>query len=106
MSDERYVSLAEVRDLMAEEGEKRELYTVQKAARDHAQAVCEISVETATAIAAEVQEVPGITASVAYKIADLVPQYPEDVRAILAKERITLEPAQLDKICDIVTNHL
>ncbi len=103
---ERHVSLAEVRDLLTVEGEKRELYVTQKAARDHAQAVCTISVEDAEALAKEVQTVPEIPESVAYKIADLLPTEPEDIRAILAKERITLEATTTDQILEMVLKYL
>ncbi|MDY0293275.1 MAG: hypothetical protein RBQ77_01705 [Candidatus Methanomethylophilaceae archaeon] len=103
---ERYVSLAEVRDLLTAEGEKRELLVTQKASRDHAQAVCALSVEDAEALAKEVKVSPDITDAVAYKIADLLPQYPEDIRAILAKERLNLEPAKVEQIIQIVGKYI
>ena len=41
-----------------------------------------------------------------YKIADILPKYPEDVRAIFSKERINLESDDIQKILDIVAEYL
>jgi DNA-directed RNA polymerase subunit F len=104
---ERYVTLAEVRDLLAAESEKRELLTSQKAALDHAQTVCpNISLESAQAIIEEVSQLEEVSDSIAVKIADLLPLYPEDVRAIFSKERITLEPDKIDQIIAIVEKYV
>lgn len=103
---EQYVSLAEVRDLLTAENEKRELLTTQKAAMEHARTVCPITTETAKAIIAEINEIPEMNEYVAVKIADMLPQYPEDVRAILSKERITIDAATTDKIIEIVCKYL
>lgn len=103
---EQYVTLAEVRDLLAAEGEKRELLTSQKVALDHAQTVCTISLESAKALIEEVSQLEEVSDAVAVKIADLLPQYPEDVRAIFSKERIVLDNAKIDEIIDIVAKYL
>lgn len=106
---EQYVTLAEVRDLLEAEAEIRgyeNLLQSQKAALDHAQTVCSISLDQANAIIDEVKQMDIVTDAVALKIADLLPRYPEDVRAIFSKERVTLEPAQIQQIIDIVEKHL
>jgi DNA-directed RNA polymerase subunit F len=48
----------------------------------------------------------GITDSIAMKIADILPQEPVDIRAILSKERVTLDSETTDKILEIVLNYL
>ena len=106
---EQYVTLAEVRDLLEAEAEIRgydNLLQSQKAALDHAQTVCSISLDQANAIIDEVKQIDIVTDAVALKIADLLPRYPEDVRAIFSKERVTLEPAQIQQIIDIVQKHI
>lgn len=106
---EHYVTLAEVRDLLEAEAEIRgydNLLQSQKAALDHAQTVCSISLEQANAIIDEAKQLDFVGDSVALKIADLLPRYPEDVRAIFSKERITLEQAQIQQIIDIVEKHI
>ena len=54
----------------------------------------------------EVKTIDIVSDSVALKIADLLPRYPEDVRAIFSKERVTLEPQQIQQIIDIVEKHI
>lgn len=106
---EQYVTLAEVRELLEAEAEIRgydNLLQSQKAALDHAQTVCSISLDQANAIIDEVKHIDIVTDAVALKIADLLPRYPEDVRAIFSKERVTLEPAQIQQIIDIVEKHI
>ena len=106
---EQYVTLAEVRELLEAEAEIRgydNLLQSQKAALDHAQTVCSISLDQANAIIDEVKQIDIVTDVVALKIADLLPRYPEDVRAIFSKERVTLEPAQIQQIIDIVEKHI
>ncbi len=106
---EKYISLAEVRELLTEENEKREVEfnAVQKSAMAHAQTISKISPEQAQEIVDEVLQVGGfVTEAVAFKIADILPKYPEDVRAIFAKERVTLEADDTNKILDIVAKYL
>ena len=106
---EQYVTLAQVRELLEAEAEIRgydNLLQSQKAALDHAQTVCSISLDQANAIIDEVKQIDIVTDAVALKIADLLPRYPEDVRAIFSKERVTLEPQQIQQIIDIVEKHI
>ncbi len=106
---EQYLTLAEVRDLLTAEAESRgqeSLLASQKHALEHAQAVCSISLDDANKIIDEVKKIDVVSDSVACKIADLLPKYPEDIRAIFSKERITLEPAQIQEILDIVAKYI
>ena len=50
----------------------------------------------------ELVEIERITEPIAYKIADILPTHPEEVRAIIAKERFTLEEEEIKKIFKIV----
>lgn len=107
--EQRYVTEAEVRDLLEAETEARGgtefMLASQKAALDHAQKTCSISKEQADAIVAEVGKFDFVTEPTAVKIADLLPEYPEDVRAIFAKERVTLEKDQIEAILEIIRNN-
>ena len=77
---EQYVTLAEVRDLLMSESEK--------------------------AIIEEVSQLEEVSDAVAVKIADILPKYPEDVRAIFSKERIVLDNDKINEIIDIVAKYL
>jgi DNA-directed RNA polymerase subunit F len=103
---EQYVTLAEVRDLLTEEHEKRELLTSQKAAMEHARTVCSMSLEDSKKIVEEVSAIKGVTGYTAIKIADLLPQYPEEVRAIFSKERLAIEPETINQIIEVVGKYL
>ena len=103
---EQYITLAEIRELLTEENEKRELLTSQKASMEHARSISSISVEKAKELITEVSEVEGVTQYTATKIADLLPQYPEDVRAIFSKERLAIEPPTIEQIIEIVGKYL
>jgi len=107
---EQYLTLAEVRDLLTAEAEIRGqefLLASQKHALEHAQAVCKNpSGDNAKELVEEVKQIDVVSDSIACKIADILPQYPEDVRAIFSKERITLEPAQIQEILDIVAKYI
>lgn len=114
---ERYVTLAEVRDLLEEVAESRKgtagelededvLLASQKAALDHAQKVSNISLEDANRIIEEVSQIEEVTDVIAVKIADILPKYPEDVRAIFSKERINLSSDKINQIIEIVGKYI
>ncbi len=107
--EQRYVTVAEVKDLLGavleERGGMDLMLASQKAALDHAQKTCSISKEKAEAIVAAASELDFVTEPVAVKIADLLPEYPEDVRAIFSKERVTLDQDQIESILEIVRNN-
>ncbi|MBR3410822.1 MAG: hypothetical protein IKG94_08660 [Candidatus Methanomethylophilaceae archaeon] len=103
---ERYVTLAEIKKLLLEESDKRELLTSQKAALDHAQAVSYLSVEDTQSIVEEVSKLDKVTDRIAIKIADILPKYPNDVRAIFYKERVELTADDIQEILDIVAKYI
>ena len=117
---EKYITLAEVADLLTEENEKRSeeldefeesaFNPVQRSALMHAQTlvndVHKISADDAKAIVAEVSEIDCVTDAAAYRIADLLPKYPVEVNAILSKERVNPSPEDIDKIIEIVAKYL
>lgn len=101
----KYVSLSEVKILLEKEEKKRELTYEQKLALEHAKHFSKISVTKAKKMAQELTELERITESFAYKIVDILPMYPEEVRAIFAKERFTLEDSEIKKIIKIVEKY-
>ena len=101
----KYVSLAEVKTLLEKEEKKRELTYEQKLALEHAKHFAKIGVTKAKKMAQELTELDRITESFAYKIVDILPVHPEEVRAIFAKERFTLEDSEIKKIIKIVEKY-
>ena len=101
----RYVSLAEVKNLLEKEAKKRELSYEQNLALEHAKHFAKLGVTKARKMAEELMGIERITEPFAYKIVDILPMHPEEVRAIFAKERFTLEEKELKKIIEIVEKY-
>ncbi len=112
---ETYVTAAEVKELLTEAAEKRggmdELIQVQRGTLDNLSATCRIDKEAAEKIVNECMDkldfIDNKTAKkrIAYKIADILPKYPNDVVAIFYKERIQYSDEDVQTILDIVKNN-
>jgi len=103
---DNYVGLAEVRDMLAAESDKKELGVAQRSALEHSQAMTSLSADDIKALTAEVRALSFMTDYAAYKIGDILPRYPEDVRAIFAKERVNLSADDIKQIIEIVGKYL
>ncbi|MCL1983918.1 MAG: RNA polymerase Rpb4 family protein [Methanomassiliicoccaceae archaeon] len=103
---EKYVCLAEVKDLLGSESEKRELCAAQRSALEHSQSMASLSADDVRTLTAEVSALSFMTPYAAYKIGDILPKYPEDVRAIFAKERVNLSAEDIKQILEIVDKYL
>lgn len=101
----KYISLADIKNLLEKEEKKRELSYEQKLALQHAQHFAEIGVTKARKMAAELMKLERITEPFAFKIVDILPMHPDEVRAIFAKERFTLEDGEIKKILKIVEKY-
>ncbi len=101
----KYVSLAEVKNLLEKEEKKRELSYEQKLALEHAKHFSKLAITKANTMVEELVKLERITEPFAYKIADILPKHPEEVRAIFAKERFTLEDDEVKKIIKIVEKY-
>ncbi len=101
----RHVSLAEVKNLLEKEEKRRELTYEQKLALEHAKHFSKIGVTKARKMAEELVKLERITETFAYKIVDILPLHPDEVRAIFAKERFTLEEDEIKKIIKIVEKY-
>ena len=95
-----------MKELLTEESEKRELLTSQKSALEHAQKVSYLSAEDTQKLIEEVGGLDFVDSRLAVKIADILPKYPNDVRAIFYKERIELTADRISSILDIVRKYI
>ncbi|MDR0791102.1 MAG: RNA polymerase Rpb4 family protein [Methanomassiliicoccaceae archaeon] len=103
---ERYVGLAEVKEMLDAESNKRELGTAQTSAMEHSRSMVSLSVSDIKSLVTEVKTLSFMTEYAAYKIGDILPKYPEDVRAIFSKERVTLSADDVKQIIEIVGKYL
>ncbi len=100
---EKVVSLEEVKNLLSKEEKKRELSYEKRLALDHAKTFSNINITTTKKLVQELTKLERISEPIAYKIAELLPTHPDDVRAIFAKERFNLEEKEIKQIIEIVT---
>ena len=106
MSEERYVSLAEMKDLLDEESEIRELNNEQKVSLEHAGHLAKIPREKAEELIEELKGLDFVSKAMACKITDILPQYSEDIRVLFAKERLILEKGHIDQILEVVEKYI
>jgi DNA-directed RNA polymerase subunit F len=103
----RLVPLAEVKAMLENAQKAREELTYeQKIALEHAKRFARISPAIAAKVVAGVQKaIPGLEDKFAVRVADLLPQHPDDVRAIFQKSRHELSDADVSAIIAIVDEH-
>lgn len=108
---ERNITLAEVKNILKEKKkeyseEGKELFYEQKRAFDHASKAAKISLKDANKL---IDEVKGLNLSLSdeqiIKIADLLPETVDDVRAIFAKERFKYGEEDIKKVLDVVAKY-
>jgi len=103
----RLVSLAEVKAMLeAAQKDRDELAYEQKIALEHARRFARVDVETARRITKAVLEaLPGVEEKFAIRVADLLPQHPDDVRGLFQKSRHEPSDAEVEKVLAIVDEH-
>jgi DNA-directed RNA polymerase subunit F len=99
------VPLATVKQLLADEAAQRTLPREAQLALQHAEAFTRLTPEQTAKLLEALRTLPFVDAALAVKIADILPQYPEEVRLLFAKERVFLDEAQLTRLLEIVAQH-
>ncbi|MDI6916978.1 MAG: RNA polymerase Rpb4 family protein [Thermoplasmatales archaeon] len=102
----RYVSIAEVKKILEKEQKDRELSPEQKFALEHTQKFAKLNLVKTNALIEELRKIEKMPEPVAYKIADLLPTHPDDIKVIFAKERVTLDKEETERILDIVKKYV
>ena len=108
--DEEYLTIAETKELLAdieaERGdEEREMRYELARAIEHVNRLAFLEGEEARELVERLQELDKVNEEVAHKIADLLPRDRDELRAIYAQERYTLEGEELDAILDVVREY-
>jgi DNA-directed RNA polymerase subunit F len=99
------VPLSDVRKMLTDEAGRRPLPREALLAQQHAELFAPLPPEDVHKLIAELRTLPFIDANLAVKIADILPQYPEEVRLLFAKERVVLEEEQLTRLLELVAQH-
>jgi DNA-directed RNA polymerase subunit F len=99
------VPVSRVKDLLAEEATHRTLPREAALALQHAEMFARLTTEATEKLIAELRTLPFVDAAVAVKIADTLPQYPEEIRLLFSKERVGLDEEQVARLLEIVAHH-
>ncbi len=99
------VSLARVRDLLTEEAARRTLPREAGLAHQHAEQFARLTSEATDKLIEELRTLPFVDAGLAVKIADCMPEYPEEIRLLFSKERVALDEEQVTRLLEIVAHH-
>ena len=102
----RTVSLAEALKILEKESEKRELGYEQKLAHAHAQQFSKLKSEESEKLKNDLMKLEHMNEPLAYKIVEILPNHPDDIRVIFSKERHTLSPNETDAILEAVRKYL
>ena len=100
------ISLSEVKNILKKVSKEREeLLYEQKIALEHAQKFAKLPVKKTEDMIKELKQIDFLREVHVYKIADLLPSTEEDLKTILAKERISAGDNEIKKILEIVNKY-
>ena len=102
---ERHLTIPEVHELLLKEQEKRELTYEQKLVLQHCELLQRFDKRTAEKLVAELEKIERVSTPLAHKVAELLPNHPDDVRAIFSKERFTLDEKTIGSILSTVSKY-
>ena len=109
---EEYLTLAETKDILADldqeraADEEREMRYELARAIEHVNRFAFLDPEDSRALAEELQELEKVDEETAFKIADLLPQSRDELRALYAQQRYALSGDELDDILNVVAKYV
>ncbi len=109
--DEEHLTVSEAKELLSEvemdlaADEEREMRYELARAIEHVNRFAVLEPEESRELVADLRELEKIDEPTAYKIADLLPQSRDELRAVFAKERYALEGDELDEVLNVVAKY-
>jgi DNA-directed RNA polymerase subunit F len=109
--DDEYLTTSEVKEVLEEIeseralDEEREMRYELTRAVEHVNRFGVLDPEESRELVEKLQALDKVTEETAFKIADLLPQDRNELRAVFAKERYALDGEELDEILDIVAQY-
>ena len=114
--EDNFIDFATVRDMLESAQERRgDLTYEQVAALQHAQWAASDNrngyktdskvFETLKAALCEIDKLAQYP-DLAAKIAELIPMYPDDIKAVLVSKRIAIDDSEINQILDVVRQHV
>ena len=102
---EDYLTLAEIKELLTKEQKNRMLTTEQNYSLEHATKFAKLSAKDAKKLVKELEAIEPLNTVQACKIVDLMPKYPEEIKAVFLKERVTIDDDTISKILEKVREY-
>ena len=103
---DKIVSLSEVKNILKKiSKERKELLYEQKIALEHAEKFAKLSAKETKDLITDLMKLDHMDELQAYKIADILPNTEDDIKAIFAKERYTPNDKEIKNILEIVKKH-
>jgi len=109
--DEEYLTLAETKELLADveadraADEDREMRYELARAIEHVNRFAVLEPEEAQELVDQLLDFEKVDEATAYKIANLLPQDRDELRAVYAQERYSLSGDELDDILNVVAQY-
>jgi len=107
--DFEYLTISEAKEILERiVRERRKVAEVNFETRKtlhYLRTLSKLPAEKTKELVRELKELPFVTDVIAVKIADILPDIPDEVRLIYAKESITLSPDEIQKILDVVRKY-
>ena len=104
--DEKLASLSEVKNLLEKDEKEGNITYEKRLALEHAKQFVVLNITKSKQLINALLKMERISDTLAFKIAELLPQHPDEVRPIFAKERFTLEEDEIKQIIEIVKKYL
>jgi DNA-directed RNA polymerase subunit F len=102
----KILSIAEVKNILRKiSKERKELLYEQRIALEHAEKFAKLTIKQTKDLISDLMKLDHVEEILAYKIADILPNTEDDVKAIFAKERYTPNDKEIKNILEIVKKH-
>ncbi|NHN49002.1 RNA polymerase Rpb4 family protein [Halostella sp. JP-L12] len=110
--DEEHLTISEAKELLAEveadraADEDREMRYELARAIEHVNRFALLTPEESRELVEELLELEKVDEATAYKVADLLPQDRDELRAVFAQQRYSLSGDELDDILNVVAKYV
>ena len=105
--EKRYVSLSEVKSLLSDEAENRELSYEQSLALSHAEKFVRLDPEETKELIDELLEnFDFMSEELAFKTADILPEDKDGIRAIFQQDRYTPSNDEVEEIINLIRKYI
>lgn len=100
--NKKYVTLAEVHEILQNISKERELNDVQKNALKYAEDFSKIKPQNAKRLKEKLMKIEIVNEKLAVKLIDIMPKTPDEVRVVFLKDKIIPTPDDIQKILEIL----